>query len=116
MNRKVSIAEQIEELESEWERRHKEYPVLVAQGRMRRYRMELRLERLQATINLLAWLDENADAVREYMLYATRICPPAQGGEWNEQCKDGLDMTNTDSSSTPAGSADETRPSGSTSN
>lgn len=85
---RVSLIEQIEELESEWERRTREYPVLVAQGKMRRYRMELKLRRLEAAIKLLEWVDEHQDALREYVLYATRIASPAQGGEWNERVPD----------------------------
>jgi hypothetical protein len=85
---KISLMDQIEELEQEWERRQREYPTLVAQGRMRRYRMDAKIARLQAAINTLEWLDEHADVIREYVTYATRINPPSQGGEWNPQVND----------------------------
>ncbi len=88
MKDRIPLIDQLEELEQEWERRGREYPTLVAQGRMRCYRMEAKMARLEAAIRTLEWLNEHADALREYVLYATRIWPPAQGGEWNEQVPD----------------------------
>jgi hypothetical protein len=55
----------------------------VARGRLRPHRAEERIARLEAAIRTLVWLDDHCDTLREYVVYATRIVPPAQGGEWN---------------------------------
>jgi hypothetical protein len=97
--KRVPLIDQLEELEQEWERRGREYPELVARGRMRPYRMEAKMARLEAAIRTMEWLNEHQDALREYVIYATRIAPPAQGGQWNERVPDG-----------PCGQAQEAAP------
>jgi hypothetical protein len=79
----VPLREQLEELEAEYNRRDKDYPLLVIDGHMRQSTAEARQERLCAAIHTLAWLADHGDMLREYVTYATRVLPPAQGGTWN---------------------------------
>jgi hypothetical protein len=81
---KISLQEQLEELETEFVRRNREYPMLEACGEQRFEVGEIKIERLAAAINTIAYLVRHADMFKEYVLYATRALPPAQGGEWNE--------------------------------
>ncbi len=70
---RVPLAEQLDELAAEYTRRCRAYPVLVARGEMRSTAAELKIERLAAAHNTLAWLHKNAEQVREWMTYTRKI-------------------------------------------
>ena len=74
---RVPIAEQLDELAAEYTRRCRAYPVLVARGEMRQTAMELKIERIAAAHNTLAWLHKHAEQVREWMTYTHKITPDA---------------------------------------
>ena len=80
---KVPLREQLDELEVEYDRRDREYPLLVTIGEMRQSTAAARQERLCAAIHTLVWLADHVDVLREYVIYATRVLPPADGGTWN---------------------------------
>ena len=69
----VPIAEQLEELEAEWDRRNRDYPLLVAKGELRYETSELKQERLAAAIRTLGWIKQHRDILKEYVLYATKV-------------------------------------------
>ena len=69
---KIPLAEQIEEMEIEWESRSKEYPELIVRGKLRRERAEVKIARVQAVIGTLCWLREHAELLRGYIAYAKK--------------------------------------------
>jgi hypothetical protein len=72
---RVPLPEMIDELRSEFVSRHMAYPLLVARGEMRAQTMELKIGRLAACHNTLAWLYRHADAIRDWMLFAAKVAP-----------------------------------------
>lgn len=74
---KVPLAEQLEELEAEWDRRNRDYPLLVARGDLRQTVSTLKQERMAAAINTLAWLQKHRAYFVEYITYATKMGMPA---------------------------------------
>lgn len=78
MSKKVNLADMIEELESEWERRNREYPDLIAKGEMKTYRVEAKQERLQAAIHTLCWLAENRELLLSYMAHMRSLSMTAE--------------------------------------
>lgn len=73
MSERVPLAEQLDELAAEYTRRCRAYPVLVARGQMRQTAAELKIERIAAAHNTLAWLHKHAEQVREWMTYTRKI-------------------------------------------
>ena len=56
---KISIAQQIEEVDRELALRKRVYPVEVSRGRMRKSIADYHVARLEAVRNTLAWLQAN---------------------------------------------------------
>ena len=77
MTDRIPLAEQLDEIAAEYTRRCRDYPLLVSKGDMRQSAAELKIERMAAAHNTLAWLSRNADHVREWMLYAVKVTPKA---------------------------------------
>jgi hypothetical protein len=75
MTDRVPLAEQLDELSAEYTRRCRAYPLLVARGEMREKTAEMKIERLGAAHNTMAWVLRHADDIRQWMLYATKISP-----------------------------------------
>ena len=73
MSDRVPLAEQLDEIAGEYTRRCRAYPLLVARGQMRQTAAELKIERMAAAHNTLAWLHKHAEQVREWMTYTIKI-------------------------------------------
>ena len=65
MASKVSLNQQIEEAEREMGLRRKVYPALVARGKMRASEADFFVERQQAIIDTLSWLQDNEDVIKQ---------------------------------------------------
>jgi hypothetical protein len=63
-NRKISLPQQIEEIDQELHRRKNDYPRLVSRGKLRESEAEYQTERLLAVRMTLEWLQEHEDYVR----------------------------------------------------
>jgi hypothetical protein len=73
MTDRIPLAEQLDEIASEYIRRCRAYPMLVSRGEMRADTAEWKIERLGAAHNTLAWLLRHADQVREWMQFTTQV-------------------------------------------
>jgi hypothetical protein len=62
--RKISLSQQIEEIDQELNRRESEYPRLVAREKLRQSEADYQTERLQAVRSTLEWLQGNEDFVK----------------------------------------------------
>lgn len=62
---KISLRAQIEEVEYELGMRRKVYPGLVRRGKVRQGEADLHVERLEAVLKTLQWLQANETRVRE---------------------------------------------------
>lgn len=69
VNRKISLFEQIDELQAEWDRRHRAYPLMVARGLVRHHVVQTKQGRLAAAIRTLIWLEENQEMIRSFAEY-----------------------------------------------
>jgi hypothetical protein len=86
MSEPVPLAEQLDELESEWDRRNRAYPIMVAKGLMRPHVADLKQERLTAAIRTLVWVERHQHMLKEYMAYCTTMMmEPPEDGEPAEQ-------------------------------
>ena len=72
---KVPLAEQLDEIASEYTRRCRAYPLLVERGQVRQTTAELKIERLGAVHNTLAWLLRNAELIKEWVVYTKKVTP-----------------------------------------
>jgi len=81
MTERVPLAEQLDELRSEYVRRCQAYPLLVARGEMRQETMEFKIARLAACHNTLAWLLKNADHIKEWVTFASKFGGKAEAAE-----------------------------------
>ena len=72
---KVPLAEQVEELANEFTRRCRAYPLLVARGEVRQATADLKIERIAAAHNTLAWLLRNAEQIKEWVAYTMKVTP-----------------------------------------
>ena len=61
---KISIGAQIEEVEREIQKRREVYPRLVRKGDMRQSVADMHVERMEAVLGTLRWLQANEDKVR----------------------------------------------------
>lgn len=68
-NRKVPLFEQIDELQSEWDRRCRAYPLMEAKGLIRHHVVQMKQGRLSAAISTLLWLDEHRDLLMAFAEY-----------------------------------------------
>lgn len=59
MKMKISLAQQIEEVERELKLRATVYPRMVASGKLKQKYADFHVERLQAVLDTLKWLNEN---------------------------------------------------------
>jgi hypothetical protein len=91
MTDRVPLAEQLDELAAEYTRRCRAYPVLVARGEMRHTAAELKIERMAAAHNTLAWLHRHADSIKEWMIYMQKVTPPAGLAELHADLPPDLD-------------------------
>lgn len=76
MGEPVPLAEQIEEMESEWDRRNRAYPEMVSRGLMRHEVGEMKQDRLSAAIKTMLWLERNQDTIRAYVAYVRAVRYP----------------------------------------
>jgi hypothetical protein len=81
MAEKIPLSEQLDEIRAEYTRRCQMYPELVIRGQMRRYAAEFKIERMAAAYNTLSWLLKNADHIKEWVIFATKIGTPADACE-----------------------------------
>lgn len=72
---RVPLAEQLDELAAEYVRRCRAYPLLVARGQLRQTAAELKIERLAAAHNTLAWLHKHADQIKDWVAYTSKVTP-----------------------------------------
>lgn len=72
---RVPLAEQLDELAAEYTRRCRAYPLLVARGQMRETAMELKIERMAAAHNTLAWLHKHAEQIKDWVAYTSKVTP-----------------------------------------
>ena len=61
---KISLGQQIEEVDRELELRGRVYPIEIAKGRMRKSIADYHLARLGAVRNTLLWLQQNEARIR----------------------------------------------------
>lgn len=61
---KISLAQQIEELERELHMRADVYPRLVRSGKMRQSIADYQIERMKAALETLRWLQTNEAAIK----------------------------------------------------
>jgi hypothetical protein len=73
MTDRIPLAEQLDEIASEYTRRCRAYPTLVARGEMRADTAEWKIGRLGAAHNTLAWLLRHADEIREWMQFTRQV-------------------------------------------
>lgn len=64
MTQKISLNQQIDELDREIEQRRTVYPRLVAQGKLRESIAAYQTDRLKAARTTLAWLAEHETTIR----------------------------------------------------
>lgn len=62
---KFSLAQQIEEVQRELDKRAEVYPGLVRRGTMRQSIADFHVARMTAVLRTLIWLNDNAEAVRK---------------------------------------------------
>jgi len=62
--RKISLSQQIEEIDWELARRKNDYPRLVSRGKLRESEADYQMERLRAARATLEWLQGNEDFVK----------------------------------------------------
>jgi len=72
---RIPLAEQLDEIRAEYTRRCQAYPLLVARGQMRDTAAELKIERMGAAHNTLAWLLRHAEEIRDWVNYAKDTSP-----------------------------------------
>jgi hypothetical protein len=66
---KIPLREQIEGLEAEFDRRSRDYPIMMAIGDLSLEAANFRQARLAAAINTLCWLDRHKDDVRAWVAH-----------------------------------------------
>ncbi len=64
MSDRISLNQQIEEVQRELNVRAQVYPGLIARGRLRQSEADYQSERLRAVLKTLKWLQENEDDIR----------------------------------------------------
>jgi hypothetical protein len=62
--RKISLAQQVEEIDRELERRKHDYPRLISRKKLRQSEADYQTERLWAARATLEWLQEHEDYVK----------------------------------------------------
>jgi hypothetical protein len=62
---KISIGQQIEEVQRELVQREKVYPRLVTAGKLKRSHAEYQTERMRAVLATLQWLSDNEAAIKD---------------------------------------------------
>jgi hypothetical protein len=62
---KISIDQQIEEIERELDERSRVYPRLIAKGTLRKSVAEYHVERMKATLATLMWLRDNELLIKQ---------------------------------------------------
>ncbi len=70
---KIPLDELIEEAGTEYLRRCRTYPVMVAKGQMRDVTSELKISRMANIHNVLCWVNRHSDQLREWMAFAKSV-------------------------------------------
>jgi len=73
MTDRIPLAEQLDEIAAEYTRRCRAYPMLVARGEMRAKSAEMKIERIAAAHNTLAWLLRHSSEVREWVSFTKSV-------------------------------------------
>lgn len=69
---KISIAQQIEEVERELSFRRGVYPGLVIKGSLRQSVADYHMDRMRAALETLKWVRDNADTIKSVHLAQRR--------------------------------------------
>jgi len=68
---KISLSQQIEEVKRELAYRGNVYPRLVSSGKLRKGEADYHVERMQAVLKTLEWLEQNETRIKEMLAECT---------------------------------------------
>jgi len=77
MMAKISLAQQIDEIDRELGQRAKVYPRLVASGKLRQSHADFQVDRLKAARATIVWMAENEQAIRAWVQTQKNQAPAA---------------------------------------